>query len=453
MKRIFLLSFLLVGLGVFTYQFEELGGIKKRAEIEKKEKIIDESFLGEMLEVSGPNFLLKKEGDRYVTSTGRKVDLARFQKYLDVLGKMKVRRNLSEDENLAVKFPEDSPVLKFKFKNGEMKFKLGEKLQFDQSFYMAITQHGKTKNLIAYDSSPTEGTYDKESFHRNPEKYLRFKTMILLNEEFFVDTHLFQKEYEIARRGKSIDWETLEIDNLRNRSFKINLQNRTTTPLPPQSLGNKSEAFQLFLNDLVGFSGNKWLSPGQLEDEVASLVIKKNDGSKQTIKVYKKYNTQSGNFAHIVEENKTLSFNAKAMQVFFKNAQDFWNLSPISEKEPEKLSLDFPEDKKVDVKFEHGRMFKALSLDKMAGEAINTAFRSLLDVLSTEANHLTAYEKGDKLGASSFKISLGGEGRDFHVILGKEELILANKDSGYKLHYRLDSLPKFGTKLKDFFLK
>ena len=59
MKRIFFLLILLLGLGFFTYQFEEVGGQKRMALKEKEHQMIDEAFLGELRGIKGPNFEFK----------------------------------------------------------------------------------------------------------------------------------------------------------------------------------------------------------------------------------------------------------------------------------------------------------------------------------------------------------------------------------------------------------
>ena len=458
MKRISILSILLVAMGIFTYQFEELGGQKRKAKEEEKHKMIDEKSLGEMREIVAPKFHLKKTDRGFITSNGNGVDGLRLQKFLDILGRMKVRRYLSSEEYTPDKrekfFPEEGNILKFVFENGEVFFRLGKKLEFDQSFYMEVSQHGKARQMISFDSSPNEGTYDKSTFHKNPEKYLRFKTMILLEENFFIDTHLFQKEF----LAQKVEWRSIKVDNIRNRAFKLDIHKRMTFPEPPRGMGTKEIAFRKYLEELVVFNGHKWLPAGELEDEVASLSIERKDGSMMNVKIYKKYNTESGNYAHLVEQNKILAFNAKAMAVFFRNSQDFWDLRAVPTDKPKEMKLAFPHEPEVDVEFKYGQVFEAISLRKIAGEAINTAFKSLVDTFASEADHLTSFEANDfaeeeSLFTVSWSEDNNGDERVFHVILNGGELILANKNLGYKLHYQLDGMKGIGTKLKDFFLK
>jgi hypothetical protein len=121
------------------------------------------------------------------------------------------------------------------------------------------------------------------------------------------------------------------------------------------------------------------------------------------------------------------------------------------------MKLSFPEVKEIDVEFNYAKAFEAFSPSKLAGEAVNLAFKNLVDLFSVEADQISDLEEESDLNASSFVVNWDGnkliEGREFHVILKEREVILANKKLGYKLHYRLDNLNGIGTKLKDFFLK
>lgn len=457
MKRIVLLALIFAGLGYYTYQSEELGGIAKKESELKKHKMIDSENLGDLNRIKTSSFELNKEGEFFITKSGELVDGFRLQKFLDILGRMRVRRYLGPEEYSKEKrsffFDEEAPLLTFSFTKGEIVFRLGKKLEFDQSFYMEVTQDGLTKQLVAFDSSPNEGTYAKESFHKNPEKYLRFKTMLSLKEDFFIDTHLFQKEF----RSKKIAWSSLVIDNLRNKSFTLDLVGQNTTPNPPLGMKTKNSAINAYLQELINFSGQSWLKKGELEDQVASLLIERQDGSKSNIKVYKKYNTKPGSYIHLVEEDKVLVINSKSINLFFKKAEDFWDLRAIPTSRPKAMKLSFPEETEIDVEFSYAKAFSAFSPSKLAGEAINLAFKNLVDLFSVEADQISSIAEEEELLQSSFIVNWEGnkllEGREFHVILKEREVILANKKLGYKLHYRLDNLSGIGTKLRDFFLK
>ncbi len=457
MKRILFLTLIFAGLAFYTYQSEELGGIAEKESELKKHKMIDAENLGDMRKISTTSFKLIREDEFFMTGSGELVDGFRLQKFLDILGRMRVRRYLGPEEyNLEKRkyfFDKEALTLTFEFDKGEIVFRLGRKLDFDQSFYMEVTQDGQTKQMVAFDSSPNEGTYDKKNFHKNPEKYLRFKTMLSLKENFFIDTHLFRNEF----KTKKIAWKSLSLNNLRNRAFSIDLIAQATTPKAPNGMMVKNEAINNYLQELINFSGQSWLKNGELEDEVASLTIERQDGSSSHIKVFKKYNTQPGSYIHLVEENKILAINPKSIKLFFKKAQDFWDLRAIPTKRPKAMKLSFPEEKEIDVEFNYAKAFKALSPTKIAGEAVNLAFKNLVDLFSVEADQISDLDQASDLSASSYVVNWGGnkmiEGREFHVILKEQEVILANKKLGYKLHYRLDNLNGIGSKLKDFFLK
>jgi hypothetical protein len=457
MKRIISLALILSGLAFYAYQTEELGGIAKKESDLKKHKMIDSENLGDMKKIMTSSFEINREGEHFITKNGELVDSFRLQKFLDILGSMRVRRYLGIEDYSAAKreyfFDKDALTLTFEFENGVILFRLGRKLDFDQSFYMEVTQDGLTKQVVAFDSSPNEGTYAKANFHKNPEKYLRFKTMLSLKDNFFIDTHLFQKEF----RSKQIAWKSLSLSNLRNKAFSIDLVAQTTTPKAPAGMKVLNSAINAYLQELINFSGQSWLSGGELEDEVANLTVSRQDGSLSHIKIFKKYNTQPGSYIHLIEEDKILSINPKSISLFFKNVENFWDLRAIPTKRPKAMRLSFPEEKEIDVEFKYAKAFKAMAVSKIKGEAINAAFKKLVGLFSVEADQISSFDQGTELERSAFVVNWDGnkmiEGREFHVIIKEREVILANKKLGYKLHYHLDNLSGIGTKLKDFFLK
>ncbi|MBK24459.1 MAG: hypothetical protein CME70_10730 [Halobacteriovorax sp.] len=448
MKRIAFLSILLVLIGIFTYQFEEKGGLERLAMEEAKHKIIDEAYLGELKEISASNFSIKKDGEHFKTSKGILVDAQRLQQYLEILGKMKVKRYLKSDEISPLFFPSDSPVLKFVFSKGYAHFKLGSKLEFDQSFYMEVNQNGVVKQMIAVDSSPNEGTYDKTTFHKNPEKYLRFKTMILLNEDFFIDTHIFQREY----MAKKVEWVSIRIENNSSNPFELLIPERRISPSPPYGLNTKRASYHEFISDLVNFTGVGWMKNGKLSNSVSKLVIEDKAKRKKTIEVFRALDGREGYFAHLVEEDKILSFNEKSLKTFLKKEEDFWELKGVKESQPKRITMAFPSGKTVEVKLKHGNIFEAQAVKESDGEPVNTAFKYLIDVISKEADDLTRLEGNENLDKSLFKLSWGVEGPQFHVMLNRGELTLVNKELGFMLHYKYLDLQKFGKELKDFFL-
>jgi len=448
MKRIALLSIILVLIGIFTYQFEEKGGLTRLAEEEAKHKVIDEAFLGELKEISASNFSIKKEGEHFKTSKGTLVDGHRLQQYLEILGKMKVKRYLKPEEINPLFFPTDSPVLRFVFSKGYAHFKLGSKLEFDQSFYMEVNENGKVKQMIAFDSSPNEGTYDKATFHKNPEKYLRFKTMILLNEDFFIDTHIFQKEY----MAKKVEWVSIRIENNNSKPFELLIPERKISPSPPYGLSTKRAAYHEFISDLVNFTGIGWMNNGVLSNSVSKLIIEDKEKRKKTIEIFRKLDGREGYFAHLVEEDRILSFNEKSLKTFLKKEDDFWELKGVKESQPKRIKMAFPSGKTIEVEFKHGNIFEAQSVKESDGEPVNTAFKYLIDVISKEADDLTKLEGNENLDKSLFKVSWGVEGPLFHVMLNGGELVLVNKKQGFMLHYKYLDLQKFGKELKDFFL-
>lgn len=461
MKRNLTLSLILAVIATFTYYYEELGSAKKRELDETKHRIIDELTLGSLQEIIGPNFIIKKKENVFISENGQQIDEFRLQKFLEVLSSLKIRRSLDSSEYKEAErelyFPEKKALLKFKFIKGEVSFLLGKKLDFDQSFYMEIKriENGKytVEQIIAFDSSPNLGTYMKESFHKNDEKYTRFKTMILLDKSFFADTHIFYDEFI----NKATDWESIVVKNVRGHSYKILLKEKLTEPPVPVDLKTMPVEFDKFVDQLISIKGILWMDQGILGDEIASLEIAKADGKKLVVKIFKKYNGKLGFFAKISTKNKILSLHAKSMEPFFKKKHNFWDLTIFDIQKVKKIEIELRDVPAITVRLNYGKVFTATSEASNSGEAINTAFKNLTSLLGAGAQRFTSFEVKQDSSDGNFRLKWSEEDgqntKEFNVKIEKDELILSNKKLGYKLYYTLGNGAKLGSTIEDYFIK
>lgn len=220
MRNLLLFSFLVVLL-ILTYYLEELGTQKKS--LEKEKESLAFNFLEESLEeeqsakenLSTADFdvkdlqevilghaRLQKKGNLFYTSRENfPVDQQVLELFFHSLAQIRIERIITAKERRQLRpekfFQQDpSKILRFLFKNGEMKYRLGHKLDLSESFYMEVTKNGKVLWVVAQDLSPRPGIYLKEDT-ASWEKYDRLKTLLSASESYFYDRKILQDQSNI----------------------------------------------------------------------------------------------------------------------------------------------------------------------------------------------------------------------------------------------------------------
>ena len=119
--------------------------------------------------------------------------------------------------------------------------RLGEQLNFDQSFYMQLDVNGKREMLIVYVDMPEEGFYFQDGNHRSQAKYQKVKDLYQVEDEFLYPRNLF---------SGALNTQKLSLKNTKGRFFEMNLKLKEMKPKIPKNHELNQVAAYTFLEKL-----------------------------------------------------------------------------------------------------------------------------------------------------------------------------------------------------------
>lgn len=455
MRNLFLFA-TLITLFVFTYFYQELGNQIKREKIENKTTLISTAEMGELVSIKGPYFELVRDSKgnfHFADSTiqNYKIDITKLEKFFEALATLRVERELTADDKEGIKIdyfvPRDGSAIRFNFKNDYLVFQLGNKIETDQTFYVSLSTKKKERLLIVKDVSPLIGTYLKEDFHRNDEKYRKIASLFVLTDEFFWDMKLLD--------SKLADWTDIEILNVRKKKFELDVINRTTNPSALSSLSYNQNFYSEFLKSLVHLNSKRitnYNTSQELEDFVSQITIKKMDGNATYLSLYQKFKGEQGYFAVIDDVNKVYDLDIKTAKIFFSNVQEFWIKQPYDLANIKNVSITQKEST-YHFKREIGDKIHYLVSNEAGVQGNHRQLERLFDYFNQEADRVSLYDKFDKelYPEEIFSFSLGT--KNFKLFRAEVEILLVDIQNELKYHFYTGQEVPFSIYLKDYILR
>ncbi len=437
-------------LGCLIYSYQELGDRAKVREKERRGRLLDPEKLGSIIGLKTPSIEIRKRGKNYYDSaTGRKITVSRLNLFFEKLSSIRMKRALKlgqvNSSNRQEFFPDEGQKMVFFFEKGRASFLLGNKLNFDQNFYIEVVSGGEIHQVIAYDAASIQGAYQASEAHRHDLKYRRFKSLYYLGADFFEDRRIFRRWLD-----KKIVLESLAVENRRNRFFHLDLKTGKTKPEAPEEMGLDGEELKRVASSLGSMSGkNYWekYRSSDLREKVSTLKIKTNRGTAR-LELFKFFQGHEGHFVKSELDQFVYQIKKEDAFFFFFNVQDFWDLRPLRE-QMKSFTLKFSQQK-YDVQFLRGAAFQAL----ISGHAVNHAkFLELESFLRKKANR---YYEGDAL-EEGFKTKLhlneinGNKNLNFHVMFKKGEVLVAFPDKKRGFLYEGNPPSAIGLLRSDYF--
>lgn len=452
-----ILLFLLLALAVaITYWFEEKGNLTALKVESKRTEILNTEKLGSLKAVKGIKLDFEKRGELYY-SANNQVPLAqaRMEEFFKILGGLKVKTFISPADVAKVGrqfyIPDDSMKLNFQFEKGGIEFTLGKKLDFDQSFYMEITQDGKTQMVIANDESPDPGAYqtDKE-YQVSDAKYKRLQVVFLLTNVYFYDTRVFKDFYPDE---KVINFDLVTISTFRNKKYSVNFKETKTNPPAPKGIQYFEENWLSFHKFLSGLNGRTVITPYEpavLQELLSQFEIEDRAGRKITLTVYKKFGEQNGYFLTSSLDKLLYVLKPEDARFFFVNVQDFWRKRVMTEATEYQLSVTFFDGKTEVVKIVDKELFKVDPVNAGRKPRI-LEFKKLVDFLKTEGDHVSEQtEKPSEILKKNI-MRLNFDNRVMSVILEDNDAILVDHENKIKIHHYVGATLPFSIKRADYF--
>ena len=454
-KNSFLFLVLILSISI-TYWFEERGtGIALKEEAQRTE-VLNSEKLGELKGLRGIKIDIEKKDENYF-ARNNKIQLSndRLDEFFKILAGLKVKTFLSDEDVAKVGrghyIPDDSMKLNFQFEKGEIEFTLGKKLDFDQRFYMEISQNNKKKIVIVNDESPDPGTYQSDKEYQVSDiKYKRLTMVFLLTNVYFYDTRVFKDLYPDE---KNINFEHITISTFRNKKFTLNFKDTTTLPLAPKGIAYFEENWLSFHKSITHLMGRTVISPYDplvLSELLSQFEITDRKGLNINLTVYKKFGEQNGYFLTSNQDKLLYVLKPEDARLFFVNVQDFWKKNLHSFGTDFQLAMTFFDNKMESVKIVDKELFKVVPV-KSNVKVRPMEFKKLIDFLKTEGDHVSELtEKPSEILKKNI-LRLSFDNKVMSVILEDNDVILVNHELKIKIHHYVGATIPFSIKRSDYF--
>ncbi len=453
MKNNVILLFIAIGLGFFTYFYQELGDRERKAEIEKSEEILNFKAMGELKSFSLPHVKVAfGDGHYELDPSGVVIDASRVEKFLGQLSYVKVKRVLepAEVDDRKNFITDNSLKMSFQFQNGAASFILGEQLSFARDFYMEVEKriNGKvTKQIVvAFNSETLDQVYAKEVAHRSDHLYRRFKNLYFLSEEYFRDHRIFgpwmNSQWSLQR---------IYVDNNRNIGYSLLLDKKATNPEVPSFLSLDIEGLKKYEQKLAYLEAKKIIPFDNealltTENRLAMVIVSSTKGNSR-FSLYKKLNSTLEGY-YIVFPDKKLLYEVSKEQadLFLGSVQQFWSLK-LWQTRPQEMSFTFNE-RIYNVKLISDKGVFRVESD--AKQPVHLEFQKLISFLGQEASYWVSGEEVAQSYIKQFAMAWGkGE---FFLMIRSGEILLYHRQSKQGLVYKIPGRIPFGVVEDDYFI-
>lgn len=463
MKQTVLLAAIAIGLGVFTYHFQEKGDIKKAQEEKKQYELLPHDKLGELKSFEIKRSKITKIGSSfYVGEKKEPVDNVKLDVFFQSISNMALLRKFEDKEakELETKvFSKKDPWIKFVFDKGYLRVQIGQKQPHAHGFYVKIQSSDRNEIALAHDGSPQTEAVEPEEYRLQNRRYYRLTGLLNLGEGYFLDKHMFRGEMAKFIRA---EWRNAKVENIRNRDFSISIAQKTTTPAAfGKALYNKN-AFSEFEKKLKSILASEIypLKESNLKQKISSLTIGSSQGE-FSLKLYRKYGSLTGYFIRPSFEEKVYEVSSEVIPLFFSNAQDFWDKRVFSSNAPrlkvdgegrENFSFQVKSSSEVGLFIPPGEDFKVELIGLQNNiEPNNLAFSKLFTFLFTQGEYLSEVTNKKPCEKSVFIIKFEGNRICGNLIENTLEMI--NVAGSFKVHYNIGEELPFGSTFNDYFIK
>jgi hypothetical protein len=457
-KNLLLLLLLIIGIAL-TYWFEEKGTADKRNEAKTHYSILDARELGDLKAIRSIKLNMKKAGEAY-TAADNNLELStkKVNEFFAILAGLKTKNSISNSDVSKVgrKFyiADENMKMNFQFRNGELEFILGNKLDYDQSFYMEITRNGKRQMFVVNDESPDPGVYTNEKeYNKSAAKYKRLKMIFMLTNVYFYETRVLKN---MNYSDQKINFKKIDISTFRNKKFQIDFEKTMTSPAIPTGLHYDEEnwiAFHKMLSNLEGKTIFYPVKDSNLDEVLSRFEVTDREGATYTLDVYKKYGSLLGYFLKSsLSKDKLYELKSEDALYFFVNVQDFWKkqIAPISKEYELKVVFNNDNNHQEIIHISDKEMFNASS-DKKSLRILEV--KKLIDFLKLAGDHVSDMPKTLNKAPQNIVLELYFENRHLGVMLEENDVVLLDFDNNFKLHHYTGKTIPFHFRVQDFFEK
>ena len=316
MRNIALLVILssLVG---YVYFFEEKKSIEAYRDREKAESLLDLRSAGDMLSLKTAKFHLEKRGDNFFVDSDFEVAQKQLDTFFSQLENIRVQRILTQDELNEVNPSTLESLLKLdvsvSFKNSILTFSLGKKIEFNQNFYLKITnsQAKSEKWVIAKYQNTYSGKSSEKNQYRSDIAYKQIISLFSLGSDFFKNKFPF---------NISKNFKVIKVESFRNRPYEIKGPSLTLDPTQPNGIEESKDRINFYLKglkELQAKSVSKVLDRNKLKDSLGKITI-----DDKAYEMFRNFKGKRGYFLNL--DKYIYEFDGAAFRHIFSPQQDFW---------------------------------------------------------------------------------------------------------------------------------
>lgn len=446
---------LIAAIGI-TYWFEERGNSNALKLEQQRTEVLNTEHLGELMGVKGLKLDFVKKGEAYYARENNiLLARARLDEFFKILGGLKVQTFLKDSDvskiGRSFYIPDDALRMTFQFEKGEIDFTLGKKLNFDQTFYMEISEKGQKHIVIVNDESPDPGAYrTDQEYQRSDAKYKRLAMVFMLTNVYFYDTRVFKDLYTDE---KAINFDEITISTFRNKKYSINFKLTTTNPPAPKGIAYFEENLLSFHGSLTRLQGRTVIAPYEpsaLSEILSQFEVKDRYGRNYTLTLYKIFGDQNGYFLTSSLDKLLYVLKPEDARLFLVNVQDFWKKSIFLDSKEYALGITFYDNKTDQVRIIDRELFKVEALGSSLVPR-TLEFKKLVDFLKTGGDHVSELtEKPSEILKKNI-MRLNFENRVMSVILEDNDAILVDLDLKIKIHHYVGATLPFSIKRSDYF--
>jgi len=437
-------------LATFTYFFEEIGSQDRAKEKELQIALFNFNKLGPIKGFSTENISLVADKTLYRDrESGQLISQKIMNQVFTILSSIKMTRIVPVEKTKGFEknfIPSTDHSFTFHFETTDIKVVLGKQLEFSQSFYLKVISGSEEKIVVGHDSTPLKGSYMKQDFHRNTQKYTRLKNMLGLGPNFFFDKHLFPKMYYSKGR---LNWKSIKIDNFRNRLFSIDLSSYSITPRPLPGVEVSKVRMSEIGKSFIEFSGNNIylkFDKSLLKNMVSAVYLTSNSGDESWIKLYKEYNKEEGYFL-LSSSNQLFSIGQKKASIFFSNMQNFWTKKLMIPKSDFNFRLKIGQ-KAEQILVSNKQKFVTSSKSKITK---HNEFKKLISFFEKEASRVSELDNTSRVLFKNPLMSFSFMENEFDVIFRDNEVMALNKKTNVVYYYLVASDLSFSTDYNAYF--
>lgn len=412
MKNLYLLV-ILIALFTGVYFTQEKKTVDTAEKDDLVTRLVVKKEYGRLLEIQTPFNHLVRKGETIVHFKNNfKVNNERMNEFLKRIANIRSKQILDKKDIANIKdfFPDQFPKITFRMEKSTIEFRLGKKLDFSQDFYVEVIRDGKSEYAIAHDTTPYEGIiYNQQDSHRSDHKYERVKALFYLPVNFFMDLRIFNTATDLSE---------LKFVNHRNKTFSVNFNLQTTTPVPIAGIRVSKEIIDYLGIRIKKFEAESFIKI--FDEKKLGKVVGQVFSKKSSISIHESYANDNRYYITSPKVKGLFKIKSGQQRIFLFNVQNLWDLKPFS-----KVSGE------VSIQFDSGEKL-TLGTHEFGLKANN-----ILTLLKKSAKYILDDVKEGDFKTPKLQLAINGRNLEFHFT--DKEIILVDRRLKISYHYeRLD---------------